>query len=131
MDYLHPLEKSVIQGATTGLATCLYYGSNAQATIPIVGQTNLCYIGAGVGLLSSLVNDGVHKFVKQEIPIREKANDQMSTALGVGVGALMYNYILFLANPNLARDTGIVANSVIGGGGEFAGSFLYNLFLGD
>lgn len=131
MDLLHPLEKSAIQGLTTGLFTCVYYGSYAQARIPYIGQTRLCYIGAGIGAITSLLNDLVHKFVKEEIPIREKANDEMSVALGVGVGAVMYNYILFLANPNLARDTGIVANSLIGGGSEFAGSFLYNLFLGD
>ena len=129
--YLHPLEKSAIQGAVTGLATAVYYGMDAQAVISYIGQTRLAYIGAGVGLATSLLNDGVHKFVKEEIPIRQKANDQMSVAVGVGVGALMYNYLLFLANPNLARDTGIIANSIIGGGSEFAGSFLYNMFLGD
>ena len=131
MDYLHPLEKAIIQGATTGIFTCIYYGSDARAVIPYIGATNLCYVGAGVGAISSIINDVAHSYIKEEIPIREKANDQMSVAVGVGIGALVYNYVLFLANPNLARDTGIIANSVIGGGGEFAGSFLYNLFLGD
>ena len=127
--YLHPIEKAVIQGGVTGLATCLYYGMNARASIPYIGSTNLCYVAGGVGALTSVANDIVHKYVKDEIPIRKKAEDYTSIALGVGIGALMYNYSLCLLNPNLCRDTGIVANSIIGGGSEFCGSFLYNLFV--
>ena len=130
MNYIHPLEKSAIQGVATGIATCVYYGMNAKARI-FGSNTKLCYIGAIAGAVSSLLNDAVHSYVKNEVPIRKKAEDQASVGLGVAVGALMYNYVLFLANPNLARDTGIVANSLIGGGSEYAGSFLYNLFLAD
>ena len=130
MEYIHPLEKSVIQGAVTGLATCIYYGSAAQARA-LGMKTRLCYVGAGVGAVTSLINDFVHSYVKEEVPVRKKAEDQLSMGVGVGVGALVYNYMLFLVNPNLARDTGIVANSIIGGSSEFAGSFLYNLFLAD
>ena len=127
--YLHPIEKAVIQGGITGLATCVYYGYNAQASVPYLGQTNLCYVAGGVGALTSVINDVIHKFVKEEVPIRKKAEDYTSIGLGVGVGAVMYNYALCLVNPNLCRDTGIITNSIIGGGSEFAGSFLYNLFV--
>lgn len=127
--YLHPIEKATIQAGVTGLATCLYYGTYARATIPYIGTTRLCYVAAGVGAVTSVINDVVHKYVKEEVPIRKKAEDYASIGLGVGIGAVMYNYSLCLVNPNLCRDTGIIANSIIGGGSEFGGSFLYNLFV--
>ena len=68
MDYIHPLEKSAIQGAITGLATCVYYGSKDQGKA-FGYTTRLCYIGGGVGTITSIVNDVVHSFVKEEVPI--------------------------------------------------------------
>ena len=130
-DYLHPLEKSLIQGATTGLITCAYFGANALANVPYFNNVRLCYVAGIVGAGTSIINDIVHDFVKAEVPIRKKANDQMSMLLGVGVGAVVYNYGLALVNPNLARDTGFITNSIIGGVSEFSGSFLYNVFVGD
>ena len=128
MDWMHPIEKSAIQGVVTGIATCAWYGTGAQARI-FGKQTKLCYIGAVAGAVTSILNDVVHSFVKEEIPVRKKAEDQLSIGIGVGTGAVMYNFVLLLANPNLARDTGVLTNAVVGGGSEFVGSFLYNLFV--
>ena len=127
--YLHPLEKAVINAGITGLATCIYYGTYQRAYVPYIGTTRLCYIAGGVGAITSIANDLIHKFVKEEIPLRKKAEDYASIGLGVGTGALVYNYALFLVNPTLAKQTGIVSNSLIGGGSEFASSFLYNMFV--
>ena len=54
------------------------------------------------------------RFCQSRSPNRMKANDQMSMLLGVSV----------------ARDTGLITNSIIGGVSEFSGSFLYSVFVG-
>ena len=127
--YLHPVEKAIINAGVTGLATCAYYGMNARGTVPVIGATRLCYIAGGIGGITSIANDIVHSYVKPEVSIRKKAEDYESIAIGVGLGAILYNYTMCLANPNLCRDTGIITNSVIGGGSEFTSSFLYNMFV--
>ena len=127
---LEPIEKSAIQGAVTAIATGAYFGMRQKATIPIIGITNLTYVAFGVGAAASIVNDLIHKFVFEEIHISEKAQDQASMVLAAGLGAVVYNYSMCLVNPNLCRDTGILTNSIIGGGSEIAGSFLYNLIKG-
>ena len=124
---LHLLEKAAIQGAVTGCATALYYGTNAIATIPFVEEIKLIYVAFGVGAITSLANDYVHKFVKDDIQIKHKASDQASMLLGAGLGAGIYHLSLSALNPALSRDTGLYMNAAIGGGSEVAGSFIYNL----
>ena len=125
--FLNLLEKAAIQGLVTGGATGLYYGTNAIANIPYFNDVKLCYVAFGVGAFTSLANDYVHKFVKDEIHVKHKAEDQASLILGAGVGAALYHLSLSVLNPALARDTGLYMNAAIGGGSEVAGSFLYNL----
>lgn len=124
------VEKSIIQGLTTGIVTGCYYGTNALARVPVVGSMRLIYVTAIVGGVTSLLNDYVHNFVKDEVHISKKAEDEASLVLGAGLGAVMYNFSLSAINPSLARDTGIWLNSAIGAGSELAGSFVYNLMRG-
>ena len=128
---LHLSEKAAIQGAITSAASCLYYGTNALARIPYFKDVRLCYVAFGVGAVTSLVNDYVHKFVKDEIHIKNKAQDQASLMLGAGLGAVMYHISLSVLNPALARDTGMYMNGAIGAGSELSGSFVYNLIRGN
>ena len=127
---LQVAEKSLIQGVITGCATGLYYGMGALANIPIVGNTKLIYVAFGVGGVTSLANDAIHKFVKDEVHIAQKAEDQASMVLGAGIGAIVYHFALSALNPALARDTGMMMNACIGGGSEIGGSFVYNLIRG-
>ena len=127
---LYVAEKALIQGAVTGCATGLYYGINALANVPYIGNCKLAYVAFAVGGITSLANDAVHKFVKDEVHIAKKAEDQASMVLGAGIGAVMYHFALSAINPSLARDTGMYMNAAIGGGSEVAGSFLYNLVRG-
>ena len=127
---LHLGEKALIQGAITSCATGLYYGMNALARIPYCGDCKLVYVAFGVGTVTSLVNDYVHKFVKDEIHIKKKAEDQASMMLGAGIGAVAYHISLSVLNPALARDTGMYMNGAIGAGSEIAGAFVYNLIRG-
>ena len=128
--FMHLAEKAVIQGAITSCATGLYYGTSALARVPLVGDTKLMYVAFGVGSITSLLNDYVHKFVKDEVHIKKKAEDQASMVLGAGIGAVAYHISLSVLNPALARDTGMYLNGAIGGGSELAGSFVYNLIRG-
>ena len=127
---MNVLEKAAIQALITGGATGLYYGMNAMARIPYLGDTKLMYVATGVGGVTSLINDLVHKFVKEEVHIARKAEDQASMVIGTGVGAAMYHLSLSIINPSLANDTGLLMNACIGGGSEIAGSFVYNLIKG-
>lgn len=98
-------EKSILQGLTTGVATGVYYGTDALAQIPMIGQTRLIYVAAAVGGVASLLNDYVHNMVKEEVHISKKAEDEASLLLGAGLGAVMYNFSLAAINPSLASDT--------------------------
>ena len=128
--YLGTAEKAGIQGAVTGAATCLYYGMNAVARVPFIGDTKLCYVAACVGVATSVADDLIHKFVKEEVQISKKAEDEASMVIGAGAGAAMYHLSLTAINPALAKDTGLLMNACIGGGSELAGSFIYNLIRG-
>ena len=124
------LEKAVLQGGFTCLATCLYFGTTPVAVLPYVGDVKLCYVAGGVGGLASIVNDLIHNYVLEEIPISKKAEEEMAMVVAVGSGALVYHFGLGILNPKLAADTGLIANSCIGGGSELASSFVYNLIRG-
>lgn len=127
---MNVVEKAAIQSLITGGATGLYYGMNAIARIPFVGKTKLIYVATAVGGLTSLANDLVHRFVKDEVHITRKAEDQASLVIGAGVGAAIYHLSLAAINPSLAYDTGMLMNGCIGGGSEIAGAFVYNLIRG-
>ena len=124
------LEKAAIQAGVTCLATCVYFGTEPLAVIPYIGDVKMCYVAAAMGGAASLGNDLIHQYVLDEIPINKKAEEEMAMIVGVASGALLYHYGLGLLNPKLAADTGIIANSCIGGGSELASSFVYNLIRG-
>ena len=126
----HVFEKALIQGAVTGGMTGLYYGIRAIARVPYFGDVKLMYVATVIGGLTSVANDYIHKFVKDEVHIARKAEDQASMVIGTGVGAAMYHLSLTAINPSLARDTGLLMNACVGGGSEIAGSFIYNLIRG-
>ena len=127
---MHVVEKAAVQAIITGGATGLYYGMNALARVPYFGDTKLMYVATVVGGVTSLANDLIHKFVKEEVHIARKAEDQASMVIGAGVGAAMYHLALTGLNPALAGDTGLLMNACIGGGSEIGGSFVYNLIRG-
>ena len=126
----HYLEKALVSGAITGLATCFYFGSDALANVNYIGEVKLCYVGGAIGTLTSLLNDCVHNYVLEEIPINKKAEEEMALVVGAGTGALMYHFCLGLINPKLASDTGLLANATIGAGSEIGSSFVFNLLRG-
>lgn len=128
--FLEMIEKAILQGAVTGVATCAYFGMEQLAQVPLLGETKMCYVGVGVGAVASVLNDLVHSYVLEEIPISKKAEEEAALVVGAGTGALMYHFGLSALNPKLASDAGLVANCVIGGGSELGSSFLYNLFRG-
>ena len=127
---MNVVEKAAIQAVITGSVTGLYYGMNAMARVPYVGDTKLMYIATAVGGFTSLINDLIHKFVKEEVHIAKKAEDQASLVIGAGVGAAIYHLSLTAINPSLAGDTGLGMNACIGAGSEIGGSFVYNLVRG-
>jgi hypothetical protein len=124
------VEKAALQAVITGGVTALYYGMSAVARVPYCGDCKLMYVATVVGGVTSLVNDLIHQFVKEEVHIARKAEDQASLLIGAGVGAAIYHLSLTAINPALARDTGLLMNASIGGGSEIAGSFVYNLIRG-
>lgn len=127
---LHYVEKAVVSGAITGLATCFYFGSDSLARVNFLGQVRLCYVGGAIGSITSVLNDVVHNYVLNEIPINKKAEEEVAMVLGAGTGALMYHFCLGTINPKLASDTGLLANASIGAGSELGSSFLFNLLMG-
>ena len=73
------LEKAGINGIVTGAVSAALFGMNIAVVPPFMSMTMPLYVYMFLGgTLASLVTDGLHVFMKDEIPISKKANDRTS-----------------------------------------------------
>ena len=78
-----------------------------------------------VGAGGSLVGDGLHLVLKETVPVSKKANDRISVLTGMGVNAGAFGLLLYMYQPGVLRDMGLITAMVFGAGSELAGSSLY------
>ena len=124
--WLNMIEKGAIQSAITS-ASVSYYMSGARALVPMFGYVQAWQIGALAGFASSLVSDGLHYLVKEELHLADKVNDIGAMGLGLVSSGFVFNGVLYLLYNRLPQDYGILAGMVTGAVTEYATSFLYNL----
>ena len=133
--FIHTLEKAGLNGAIAGVATCGLFGTKAAVYVPFVNSTAPLYaLAFGVGALGSVTGDLVHQFIKSEIHISEKASDSASLFLGMGINGGMFAALLYVFDPLVLSDFGVIQAFGVGAASEFAGSASYsylkqNLYL--
>ena len=124
--FMETLEKAGINGVISGAAAAAIFGSNAKVVPPLINMTMplYCYIFLG-GAVSSLITDGLHTFLKDEIPISKKANDRTSVVAGLVINGLVFAGLLELVNGQVAADFGRMTALAVGAGSEFAAASAY------
>lgn len=127
------LEKAAISTVITATASMLTTGAKWRVPCPSIfglmrNQTCPLFVFAGLsGGIASLVNDGLHKLVKNEVHISKKAQDDASLYLGAVVGAASYYATIYFLNPYLVRDLGTWTILATGTIAETASNFAYDL----
>ena len=120
------LIKAGLHSTFSALGTMYLFGS-AQFNLPFANTpAPLWVLGAGAGLVSSLASDYIHEFVKEEIPLKEKAQDEASLLIGAGVSAGSFLLALHLVDRRMIHDYGMVSALAVSVGAELGASFLVN-----
>ena len=119
--FMEALEKAGINGVVSGVASAYLFGSNARVMTPIVRNSTMplwALVCLG-GVASSLATDGLHTFLKDEIPISKKSNDRASLFSGLLINAGTFAGILYFTAPDVARDFGLITALGVGAGAEW------------
>lgn len=133
---LNIVEKAALSGLITAGASAITTGARWSVPCPSLlgfgrGRTCPLFVFAGLaGILSSVVNDGVHYLVKNEIHINKKAQDDASLYLGAVIGAVSYYGVIYAINPFLVRDIGTWTILATGTGAETLSNFTYDYLKG-
>ena len=132
--YSDNLVKAVVQGVVTSTATCFWVlnrGSERMyIRLPLVNQIVPAYVFAGVlGSLSSVGSDLLHTFIKKEIPISAKTQEQGSMILGALLGGSIFTAGMYLLDRNTIREYGLWNAMLVGGASDIIASFGTNLMF--
>lgn len=124
--FMETLEKAGINGVIAGAASAALFGINSKVVPPMMNMTMplYCYIFLG-GALSSFITDGLHTFLKDEIPISKKANDRTSVIAGMAVNAVVFAGLLEIVDDQIAADFGRMYALGVGAATEFASASAY------
>ena len=124
--FMEAVEKAGINGIVTAAASAAVFGTQASVIAPFTNMTMplyaLIFIG---GVASSFATDGLHVFMKEEIPISKKANDRSSVITAMAVNAVVLAGLLHMTSPGIATDFGKMTALGIGAGAEFAAASSY------
>ena len=120
------LEKAGINGIITGAASAALFGMNVAVVPPFMSMTMPLYVYMFLGgTLASLVTDGLHVFMKDEIPISKKANDRTSVIAGLAINAIAFAGLLQISSPTILEDFGRLNALAVGAASEFAAASSY------
>ena len=118
--FMETVEKAGINGIVTAAASVGLFGVNATVVPPFMSNTMplYAYLFLG-GVASSLVTDGFHLFMKDEIPVSKKANDRTSVIAGLAINAVVFAALLEVVDSSIARDFGRMTALAVGAGTEW------------
>ena len=124
--FLESVEKAGINGIVAGAASVALFGSRATVVAPMTNMTMplyaLLFLG---GAAASFVGDGLHMFMKDELPISKKANDRTSLVTGLAINAVALAGLLYVSDQTIAKDFGYFNALAVGAASEFVGSSSY------
>lgn len=132
MEYSDNLVKAVIQGILTSTATTYWVLNRGQRSLyinlPLVNQTIPVYVFTGIlGSLSSMGSDLLHTFIRNEVPVSSKTQEQGSMILGALLGGAIFSAGLYLTNKQAINEYGLWNAMLIGGASDVIASFGSNL----
>lgn len=124
--FMEAIEKAGINGLITAAATVGYFGSSATVQGLVRGTKLPLYLLTGVaGAAGSVAGDAVHLGLNEAIPISSKANDRMSVITGAAINGAALGMLLYVYQPQILNDFGLITAVGFGAGAEVAGSALY------
>lgn len=124
--FMETIEKAGINGVITGACSVALFGTSAKVVPPFTQMTMplYAYIFLG-GVASSLITDGLHMFMKDEIPISKKANDRTSVIAGLAINAIVFAGLLECVDSGVAGDFGRMTALAVGAASEWAAASSY------
>ena len=122
------LPKALVHGAVSSAATVYLTGASTARIDTLDGiMVPFWAVSFAGGVISSLASDAIHTIVKDEIHLKQKAEDEASLFLGALLSGLIYYGSFYLTGPDIANDIGYVKGIAIGAASEIAASFLGNM----
>jgi hypothetical protein len=124
---MEAIEKAGINGIITGVASAMLYGPRAQVGTPFA-QTKLMPLYALMflaGAGTSLITDGLHMVLKDNVPISQKSNDRQSQITGVVINSIVFYGLIYYYDTSLARDVGALKALAVGAASEWVSSSSY------
>lgn len=124
--FMEAIEKAGINGLLCGGATAYLFGSRSTvANIFGNGSMSFPLFAGAVGAGGSLLGDASHIALQEAIPVSQKANDRASVVMGLAINGGLFAGMLYLYQPQILTDVGLMRAFGIGAGAEVAGSALY------
>ena len=134
MEYTDNIVKAVIQGILTSTVS-VYWVLNKGSrrlfvTLPLIKKPIpiAVFMGA-LGAISSVGSDLLHTYVKKELPISAKTQEQSSMILGALLGGSVFTLGLYLTNGDAIREYGLLNSLLVGGASDIAASFGTNMLF--
>lgn len=133
MIYMDMLEKAALQGAITSGVSYICNPNIRAIGLPLISSRPIPFWAAmaGTGVVASLVADGVHYFIKEEIHLKNKALDEASMVVGSAISAGSLYAVIYALRPEAAATIGLGCIAASGAAAEIGASFLLNMIKGD
>ena len=134
MEYSDNIVKAVIQGILTSTVSCYWVlnkGSRSlYVNLPLIRKPiPISVFMAVLGAISSVGSDLVHTFIKKEVPISAKTQEQSSMILGALLGGGVMTLGLYLTNGDAIKEYGLLNALLVGGASDIASSFATNMIF--
>lgn len=126
--FLHYAEKSLIHGAVSAGASIIIGGYRAKVVIPYFDTNCPLYcVGALAGVATSFANDFIHSYIMPEIPINKKVRSEAATVLGIAMSSLIFTGSLYVVNPDLPKEFGVLNSMGIGALAEVVAGYTLDM----
>ena len=124
----HFVEKSLLQGGIVSLGTVYCLGTGGIVTFPFTDLTMpLWSFAFAIGSATTVANDLIHVFLQETIPINKKITHNASIIVGSLLAAGFYVGGMYMVNPALIEQIGMLKLLLIGAGGEIGSGIILDL----
>ena len=134
MEYTDNIVKAVIQGILTSTVSVYWVlnkGSRSlYVNLPLIKRPIPISVFMGVlGAIASAGSDGIHTFIKKELPISAKTQEQSSMILGALLGGSIMTLGLYLTNGDAIKEYGLFNALLVGGASDILASWGTNMIF--
>ena len=124
--FMEAVEKAGINGIIAGGVSAYLFGvSSSVSNLFGTGEMSFPLFTGIVGATGSLLGDASHIALQEAIPVSQKANDRASVVTGLAINGGLFAGMLYLYQPQILSDVGLIQAFWIGAGAEVGGSALY------